>query len=723
MNKPVANQINLLRTDIKLKDYIGIIHRRKSVIILSILTVALSTVFYVYKIEDIYESFSIMVIEEKNPIMNQVMKVGGRPLGFYKGILNSQTFIELVRDSIGMEIFNNTFQKFTPTDAFHYIKDNLLLRKTEYTSFLRLNCRAKSSELAYFIASTATDLFKRRCREVESEESRAAVTEIDKQLKIIRNKLETAEYNYRTFKEQAGNILEGVPPELKVLQEAYAENYALLGLKEADLKAEKTQLSKLEKIVTPNTKGKSPEIVKLRTRLKELEKERVRLENLGIRISSTSTIDRDIKEVENRLLQYKSTSSSKPVDYNIIRQWQTLRKSVINKESEMALFKHRLISYQTAIKNYKKKNPDILSHSLELLRLKRSKEVYENIYNILLENAEEKRILSTSSDAGVKIVDYARIPESPIPKNETRYYILGIVLGCILGFGIAMVLEFNDTSLKSNQDIERHLSIPVLGTIPHIVYNRKEEIKLRRRSSKTKKSTVTTQYQSQLLNFSGDESITAEAYRSLRTNLSFVSPDNPIRTLLVTSAGPSEGKSITISNLALSYAQMGKKTLLIDTDLRRPVMHHLFGFKREPGFSDLFVANLDYTSAIRTVQKENLFILTAGMFIPNPAELIASQKMTHHIEYFKNNFDIVFFDTPPLVAVTDATLLGTKLDGVLIVVRSHKTSREMAERAMSNLNNVGVKCIGSVLNDIDLSHRYSSYGYYKYYYHYYKSKV
>jgi capsular exopolysaccharide synthesis family protein len=152
------------------------------------------------------------------------------------------------------------------------------------------------------------------------------------------------------------------------------------------------------------------------------------------------------------------------------------------------------------------------------------------------------------------------------------------------------------------------------------------------------------------------------------------------------------------------------------------VLHHLFGFPREPGFSELFIDNASYDTIIRPTEKENLFVLTAGIFTPNPAELIASQKMAHHIEYFRSHFDIVFFDTPPIVAVTDATLLGTKLDGVLLIIRSHHTDRQVATRAIVTLRNVGVKVLGAVLNDINLSHRYSSYGYYKYYYHYYRSK-
>jgi polysaccharide biosynthesis transport protein len=523
--------------------------------------------------------------------------------------------------------------------------------------------------------------------------------------------------------DRSGNIMDGTTQELSALQEVYATNLAQLGVKEADLDAERKLLASLEKKVTPQASSRSPEYLELRSKLQELEKEKVRLEDLGIKLAAASTIDREIAEIEQQLVQYKQPQTATTLDPRVMRQWQELRKSVVTKETEMDLFKRRLDAYRTAIANYRKENPSILSQSLEVLRLKRSKEIYENLYGILLAKAEEERIRSASSGVSIKVVDVPREPKAPIPKNRTRFYLVGVLLGLALGFGLMFFAEFNDTTLKSNEDIEHFLELSVLGTIPHIVSNKKDDIEIRRRSSSSKKGMSVVQYPRNLLAFKGDDSVITEAYRSLRTNLSFVSPDTPLRTVILTSAGPGEGKSLTISNLAMAYAQMGKKTLLIDTDLRRPVLHHLFQMKREPGFSELFMESPDYQKVIRSTGRENLWIITAGMFTPNPAELIGSQKMVQHIEYFKNNFDMVFFDTPPVVAVTDAALLGTKVDGVLLVIKSHHTDRPVATRAVSILNNVGVKVIGTVLNDINLSNRYSSYGYYKYYYHYYKSKT
>jgi polysaccharide biosynthesis transport protein len=713
-----------LKSEVKLRDYFAIFARRKLLLLVAFISVASSTFIYVSRIKDVYESFSTIVIEEKNIGISQAMNTltPSRSLDFYQGILGSRTFLEMAIDSIGLEILKQANPKMSREMGIREIQNTFTLKSTEYASFMRLNARAPTKDLAFRIASVGTAVFRKRCQEVETEESRATMQEIDKQIKMVHDKLETAERDYQTFKERTGNILDGMTPELKTLQDTFATNLAQLGIKDAGLNAEKKQLANMETSITPAEQERSPEFLKLRSRLRELEQEKLRLENLGIRMVGTSTVDREIQDIEGQLLQYRKSKQSVVVDPRMVRQWQEARKSVLTKESELDLFKKRLDSYKKAIGNYKMRNPDILAQSLELLRLQRSSQVYQNVYNVLLEKVEEERMKSASNSAGIKIVDVARLPESPIPKNETRYYMIGVILGLLLGIGLALIIEFNDTTIKSNEDIERYLGVSVLGTIPHIAHNRKNDIQIRRRSGKSKSAMSVVQYPRQILNFAGDDSVITESYRSLRTNLSFVSPDHPLHAVIVTSAGPGEGKSLTTVNCATAYAQMGKKTLLVDTDLRRPVIHHFFDMRREPGFSDLFGENLDYSAAIRPSGKENLDVITAGIFTPNPAELIGSHKMTQHIEYFKKHYDMIFFDTPPIVAVTDATLLGKKVDGVLLVIKSHHSDREFVSRALTTLNNVGVKVWGAILNDIDLTHRYSSYGYYKYYYHYYKSK-
>jgi tyrosine-protein kinase Etk/Wzc len=424
-----------------------------------------------------------------------------------------------------------------------------------------------------------------------------------------------------------------------------------------------------------------------------------------------------------QLLHAKGKEENKePVNPKLITQWQDLRGTLASQELEMDFSKNRLRSYRQSIDDYKKKHPEILEQSFELSRLTRAKNIYEETYNILLGKLEESKIMAASETGGIKIIDPAYRPDKPIPKNANKFYLAGVIVGLALGLGIGFFLELNDTTIKSSEDVERYLSLPVIGTIPHITIPKGETIKVKRTTSRTNKKETLTQYPKNLVDFSRDESITSEAYRSLRTNILFSSPDKPLKTIMATSSGPHEGKSLTVTNLAMAFAQTGSKVLLIDTDLRRPVIHHLLQLRREPGFCELFLQNINWDDIIRPTKMPNLSVITAGRFTPNPAELIGAYKMNDIIEQLKGKFDIVFFDTPPLVAVTDATILSKKVDGVVLIIKSHRTEREIGRRAVGILQSINSKIIGTVLNDIDLSHRYSSYGYYKYYYHYYQSK-
>ena len=328
--KPVAKPLQ----GASIKDYIAILQRRRWLIGITFLSVMLSTAFYVYRLEDNYDSYSTLVLEEKNTFVNQMMNNGGGvSLSFYEGILNSRSFAEMVLDSIGLDVFKTTFPKFTRDDALSYLQSSLTLKKTSFTSFFQFYARSKSRELAYLMASIGTEIFKRRCQEVSSEESRRAMIEIQNQLQVIRKNLEAAEQEYRTYSDKTGQVQEGTTPELKTLQDAYAASLAQQGLKEADLDAEKKQLARLENKVAPASSQKSPQFLRLRTKLRDLEKEKMRLEELGIRLSGVSTIDREIQEVENQLIAYKQVSTAKPADPSTLRQWQELRKSVIAKEA------------------------------------------------------------------------------------------------------------------------------------------------------------------------------------------------------------------------------------------------------------------------------------------------------------------------------------------------------------------------------------------------------
>jgi polysaccharide biosynthesis transport protein len=394
---------------------------------------------------------------------------------------------------------------------------------------------------------------------------------------------------------------------------------------------------------------------------------------------------------------------------------------VVEEEMELEAISNKLKVYERKIDQYKRAHPDELSQTLELARLERSRKVYEDTYNILLEKVEVAKIKRAAETGGLSIIDPVFYPDKAVPKNETAYYVVGLLVSLILGLAFIFLREVLDTTVKSNDDLEHAYNVPIIGTIPHIDIAKKNELQIKRRSSANSNKEVVTTYPKELIDFYKDESIIAESYRSLRTNLFFTSPDNPLRSLIVTSSGPHEGKSLTASNLALACAQMGKKVLLIDTDLRRPVLHHLFQHTRENGITDLFIGK-EIHEVTKPTGIDNLTLITAGRFTPNPSEHLASKKIEKLIEQLKNDYDLIIFDTPPVMAVTDAPLLSTKVDGVVLVVKAYKTDKNVLEHSVAALQNINAHVAGFILNDINLSHRYASYGYYKYYYHYYRSQ-
>lgn len=206
----------------------------------------------------------------------------------------------------------------------------------------------------------------------------------------------------------------------------------------------------------------------------------------------------------------------------------------------------------------------------------------------------------------------------------------------------------------------------------------------------------------------------SEAYRTLRTNVQFTSVDSKTKKIMITSSGPREGKSTTVANLAVSIAQAGKSVLVIDADLRNPSQHKLFQIGNSEGLSSFLIQDQDERSFIKETIVPGVKVLTGGPIPPNPAELVGSQRMKRLIKEVSEQFDVVLIDTPPIIAVTDAAILAQEVDGVILVIASGEVNKEYAQRAKEQLDIVGAKILGAVINKADIK---TSEYYYYYYYH------
>lgn len=205
----------------------------------------------------------------------------------------------------------------------------------------------------------------------------------------------------------------------------------------------------------------------------------------------------------------------------------------------------------------------------------------------------------------------------------------------------------------------------------------------------------------------------SEAYRTLRTNIDFSAIDSEVKTVMVTSAGMGEGKSTTVSNLAITYAQVGKQVLLIDADMRKPTIHHTFQVTNRMGLSNVLANQCELKDAIQRTHIRNLDILPSGPIPPNPSELLASNRMSERLGQLKSEYDIILIDTPPTLAVTDSQVVATKCDGVLIVIDSGKVKRDIVLKVKSSLEHVQARILGIVLNNVERKKRETYYYYYE----------
>jgi protein-tyrosine kinase len=207
----------------------------------------------------------------------------------------------------------------------------------------------------------------------------------------------------------------------------------------------------------------------------------------------------------------------------------------------------------------------------------------------------------------------------------------------------------------------------------------------------------------------------SEAYRTLRTNIQFSGVDHHIQTVMVASAQSGDGKTTTISNLAITYAQEGKKTLIIDADLRKPSLHHMFMLSNRIGLTNVLLNEQAWSTAVRTSHIPNLSVMPAGAIPPNPSEILSSQRMKALLQELREHFDMILFDTPPILAVTDGLIISSMCDGVVMVVKSGRTKQGMARRLQQNLDHAKARVLGVVLNNVK---RKSGEGYYYRYYKY-----
>ena len=330
--------------------------------------------------------------------------------------------------------------------------------------------------------------------------------------------------------------------------------------------------------------------------------------------------------------------------------------------------------------------------------LKREVDTNKQMYETLLTRMKETNLTEDLKTSNIKVLDHAEVPLGPFKPNKNLNILLGIIVGLTCGVGIAFIMEYMDNTIRTQEDVEKYLGTSLLGIVGHIPLEKKD-IKV-----------------TELIAHDLPKHTISEALKCIRTSIMFSHPDNPKKTILVTSATPTEGKTLISSNLAIVMAQTGKKVLLIDADLRKPSVHKHFQIDKSLGLSNLLVKSNDLRTVLTTTQIPNVYAISCGPIPPNPSELLGSPAMAENLKLAKEEFEWILIDSPPLLSVTDARILSRFVDGIIFVMRGNKANREVARKALSFLSDVKDKILGVVINDVDISKdKY----YYQYYYQYY----
>jgi polysaccharide biosynthesis transport protein len=366
----------------------------------------------------------------------------------------------------------------------------------------------------------------------------------------------------------------------------------------------------------------------------------------------------------------------------------------IGNDYRTALAEERSLS--ASLEEQKRQAIDLNRKNINYSILQREAEGERHVYNALLQQEKEMRVISNSRANNVQLMDAAEVPGGPYTPNHGRDWLMALVLGLALGVAFAYTIEYLDDTLKIPDDITRRLKLPLLGLVPAVSGSRVP----------------------MLLNPVPHDF--GEAFRSLRTSLVFTNGTDGNRMIAVTSSQPLEGKTTTACNLAVALALGGARVMLIDADMRRPGLHRTMGLRNDVGLSHVLTGQGRIRDAVQRTSDPNLYVMTAGRTPPNPSELLSSARMKHLIANLKTSpFDWVIIDTPPVLAVTDAVIVAPYVAGLVFVVGSEMTRRAHAERAIEMIQSGKPNIIGAVLNRVDLNR--NKYYYSRYYGYHYKN--
>lgn len=601
--------------------------------------------------------------------------------------------------------------KYSITDL---LEDAVKIEQKRGLDIVEISVQSPSPYEAALIANLYANSYKL----LNLELSRNQLTVVKKFLEDQRNdklnELNVAEEDLRRFQQQGG---------IFALDEQARTLIEQLSTFEAQRNLAKIQLSASEKTLAAyktELKKKDPQLsaylesFATEEYLKTLQVELAKLEiNRDLAIASGKNIDENSKTVQDYNKKINDMKAKLEQKIEIVKagifasspeEIKTLTQSIIEEEVKSLSYKTTIDQLDGIVKNYEAKFNQLPKSSIDFARFQRQRESLEKLFILVEEKYQEAIINEQSQPGNVLIIDVARRPNSPSKPNRLLIVLVGFVLGGGIAFGYAFMKNYFDNTVKTPEDLQKY-NINVLSWIPQV-----EGIN------------VNGTKEFEFIVAKKPDSIPSEAFRALRTRVQFSKVEGEaIHTILITSSAPSEGKTMICTNLAASFAQSGKRVLIIDCDLRKPRIHSFFQVNRFPGLVDYLFEQNSLEEIVRESQVKGLSFITSGTIPPNPAELLQSQKMKDFLNLLRNKYDMVVLDSPPVIAVTDSEILARLADATMLVVSANTTEMELIRKAVEIINQKGVTLIGTVLNNFVYRSSYGSY--YKYYYYYTRPKT
>jgi capsular exopolysaccharide synthesis family protein len=727
-------------TSLQISEYLRILFRGRWVIILTFLAVVGAVTFMTYRMHPVYVATASLLMRNTDQVESRLLDE--RPEPVYKSrnlnsmeVLQSRRIAEAVIKSLEnssyknlLEILRDVDQDGNPItfdDRVGILREHLSVSLLKDADVLKVSVSAHTP----FEAAFLTDEVAKQYYLYSLQEARGELSDVrqflEQQLATVRDQLSQSENLEKTYKESQS--VSSLTDETAQLVRQSADVHSLYNATETDLNGELRRQDFLRKQLQ-ETKGnmvedfstmQSPMITTLQQQIADKQTRiATLLANPGPGTDETvAAFENELNNIKAKLIEeVRKLAGSGTGTIDPLRTSQDLFDKLLETQIEVKSLTAKAEALRDVMQTLDYQLDQLPEKQLVLARLSRDRQLNENLYVLLNQKYEESRITEAGKSAGVEIVDTAKPPAEPVRPKKKLNILLGILFGFGLGVTIAFFLEFLDDTIKTGEDLER-MGLTVLGTIP-VVHADAIVRRLKREGREFTEADLHS-VESKLITRFSPKSPISEAYRSLRTNIQFSDIDHPKRLLLITSSASKEGKSTSAVNLAITLSQMGSSVLLVDSDLRRPSLHSFFGLDKTYGLSNLLVGSLAFSDVVKHTGIDKLDVITSGDIPPNPAELVASESMKNFLADARTNYQYVVVDSPPVIAVTDAAVLATRVDGTILVVSSAYTNKRDLQRAVSLIRGVRSGVMGAILNNLDIKKIYGSYYYYFHYYQYY----